>query len=283
MLDKSNRILIVGLGLIGGSYAQALSKSGYYVAGISRTPSTVDYALEHGMIARGGTEVTAEAVEGCNIVVLALYPSQMPAWVERYQHLLPDGTLITDVGGVKSSVVYKIQEMLRPGLEFIGAHPMAGRELSGIRNADSSIFKDANYLVTPTSANSESAISLCEELGRTMGFKRISRLSPESHDSMIAFLSQLTHCIAVALMTCRDCTHLSAYTGDSFRDLTRIARINDGMWSELFLQNRKELLEQLDVFSAQLGRIRGAVEKSDGETLKEMMRLSTERRTSFDK
>ena len=160
---------------------------------------------------------------------------------------------------------------------------MAGREVYGVRNADCSIFQGANYIVTPTESNTPAAVETTEELGRLLGFARISRLSPERHDEMIGFLSQLTHCIAVALMTCRDVEHLSAYTGDSFRDLTRIARINDEMWSELFLLNRDKLLEQIDLFEAQMQILRKAIAQGDSELLRSLMRLSTSKRALFDK
>ena len=160
---------------------------------------------------------------------------------------------------------------------------MAGREVYGVRNANCEIFKGANYIVTPTPANTEEAIRTVEQLGETLGFTRISRLSPERHDEMIGFLSQLTHCIAVALMTCKDVEDLYAYTGDSFRDLTRIAKINDEMWSELFLLNRDELLSQIDLFSERMSELRKAIEENDTETLRHLMRLSTERRKYFDK
>lgn len=283
MLDKDKKILIVGLGLIGGSYALALKQKGYRVGAVTRSPQTVRYALEQGMIDEGTTEPEAAFVGAYDIVVFALYPHLLLEWLEKYQALLRPGALLTDVTGVKSGIVYRVQHLLRSDLEFIGAHPMAGRELSGVRYADAGIFRGANYIVTPTPANTEAAIAACEALGRTLGFARISRLSPEKHDEMIGFLSQLTHCIAVSLMTCRDTAHLSAYTGDSFRDLTRIARINGEMWSELFLLNKEELLRQIDLFSGQLGRLRAAIENDDTEALKEMMRLSTERRAYFDK
>lgn len=283
MLDKDKKILIVGLGLIGGSYALALKEKGYRVGALTRSPETVRYALERGMIDEGTTEPAGDFIGAYDIIVFALYPHLLLEWLEQYQTLLRPGTLLTDVTGVKSSIVYRVQEMLRGDVEFIGAHPMAGRELSGVRYADAGIFRGANYIVTPTAANTEAAIATCEQLGRTLGFTRISRLSPERHDEMIGFLSQLTHCIAVSLMTCRDTEHLSAYTGDSFRDLTRIARINGEMWSELFQLNKKELLRQIDLFSRQLEQLRKAIEEDDTETMKEMMRLSTERRAFFDK
>lgn len=135
--------------------------------------------------------------------------------------------------GVKCSVVYEVQKLLRSDLEFIGAHPMAGREVSGVRNAKKEIFTDANYIVTPTESNTLEAIAACKALGRAIGFKNISTLTPEKHDEIVGFLSHLTHCIAVALMISKESEHMCEYTGDSFRDLTRIAKINDVMWSEL--------------------------------------------------
>ena len=282
-MSKDKKILIVGLGLIGGSYAQRFKSRGYHVGAVTRSQGSIDYALQKGMIDCGTTVTTAEFVGRYDIIVIALYPHVFLKWIADYQQFIKPGALITDVTGVKCSVVYKVQQMLRPDLEFVGAHPMAGREVYGVRNADCGIFKGANYIVTPTSANSEEAVRLTEQLGETLGFARISRLSPERHDEMIGFLSQLTHCIAVALMTCKDVESMSSYTGDSFRDLTRIAKINDEMWSELFLLNRDELLSQIDLFSGSLEKLREAIASGDTDTLRSLMRLSTERRLIFDK
>ena len=283
MLAQGTRILIVGLGLIGGSYAEGLRKAGYEVGAVTRSQKTLDYALAKGIIDSGSIEVTEDYVSRFDIVVFALYPHVFLSWIERYQGFIRPGALLTDVTGVKRAVVYKVQEMLRPDLEFVGAHPMAGREVYGVENADSSIFKGANYIVTPTPANTEQAVRTCEELGRTLGFGCISRLTPEMHDEMIGFLSQLTHCIAVALMNSKKSEHLAKFTGDSFRDLTRIARINEGMWSELFLLNRDELLSQMDLFAEKFGELREAVAEGDIPKMQEMMRISTERRSRFNK
>ena len=283
MLDRDSKILIVGLGLIGGSYAEGLTKAGFEVGAVTRSRESVDYALSKGIIASGATEVTREYVSRFDIIVFALYPHVFLSWIEDYQGFIKPGALLTDVTGVKRSVVYRVQEMLRDDLEFVGAHPMAGRELYGVRNADCSVFKGANYIVTPTEVNTESAIAACEDLGRALGFGCISRLSPEEHDEMIGFLSQLTHCIAVALMNSKESRHLAEFTGDSFRDLTRIARINDGMWSELFLLNRDELLSQMDLFIGKFGELRDALAAGDMERMREMMRISTERRSYFDR
>ncbi len=283
MLQNDTKILIIGLGMIGGSYAEGLKKAGYEVGAITRSQKTLDYALAKGIIDSGSTEVTRDYVSRFDILVFALYPHVFLDWIDKYQDCIKDGALLTDVTGVKGAVVYKVQEMLRPGLEFIGAHPMAGRERSGVENADSSVFRGANYIVTPTEANSLEAIRTCEDLGRTLGFGRISTLNPEQHDEMIGFLSQLTHCIAVALMNCKESEHLVRFSGDSFRDLTRIARINDEMWPELFALNKEELLAQMDLFQKEFSRLRNAIAKDDLDTEREMMRTSTERRSYFDK
>lgn len=283
MLQKDSKILIIGLGLIGGSYAQGLKKAGYEVGAITRSPETIAYALREGLIDSGATEVTADYVARFDLLVFALYPHVLLDWIGRWQSCIKPGALLTDVTGVKGALVYRIQEMLRPDLEFIGAHPMAGREVSGVQNADCRIFQGANYIVTPTEANSPEAVLACEELGRILGFGRISRLSPEEHDEMIGFLSQLTHCIAVSLMNCKESRHLVDFTGDSFRDLTRIARINDEMWPELFALNKRELVSQMDLFEGEFRRLRDAIERDDEDTVREMMRTSTLRRSYFDK
>ena len=282
-LTTDKRILIVGLGLIGGSYAKALVKKGYHVSAITRSASTIDYALKQGIIAEGTTEIDPRLIGAADIVVFALYPEILVDWLRENQKYLKPGALLTDVTGVKCCVVYEIQELLRPDVEFIGAHPMAGREVYGVENSDDTIFRNANYIVTPTGKNTEEAIRLCEELGWELGFARVSRLSPEEHDDMIGFLSQLTHCIAIALMNCNDTPGMEAYTGDSFRDLTRIARINDRMWSELFMCNRQMLLQHMDAFSESFGTLRRMLESGDVEGMREAMRKSTARRTLFDK
>ena len=280
---SKSKVLIVGLGLIGGSYARALRRLGYSVTALSRRQETIDYALREGIIGAGAAGVDPALVGEADAVIFALYPGVFKDWVRDNQHLFKPGALLTDVTGVKTCIVYDIQDMLRPDVEFIAAHPMAGREVYGVENSDDRIFHEANFIVTPTARNTPEAIAWCKSLGQILGFRKVSVLSPEEHDEMISFLSQLTHCIAVALMTCSDNQHLVDYTGDSFRDLTRIARINDEMWSELFLLNRESLLRQMDGFMAEFSELRGLLAAEDREGLREKMRLSTERRAYFDK
>ncbi len=281
-ISKSN-ILIVGLGLMGGSYARALKRLGYRVSAIDRDPEAIAYALENGLADRGYSHVEEDCVRSADAIIFGLYPGAFREWIADNQHLIREGAMLTDVTGVKSCIVYDIQGMLKEGVEFIAAHPMAGREVYGVQNSDDGIFRGANYIVTPTEKNTPEAVEWCKSLGRILGFSRISVLSPEEHDQMIGFLSQLTHCIAVSLMTCNDNQHLADYTGDSFRDLTRIARINENMWSELFLRNKEVLLAQMDLFEKEFHELRELLAAEDREGLKEKMRLSTKRRAYFDK
>ena len=281
-ISKSN-ILIVGLGLMGGSYARALKRLGYHITAIDLNQAAIDFALENGLIDRGYACVDEDCVRSADAIIFGLYPGAFKEWIASYQHLIRDGAMLTDVTGVKACIIYDIQDMLKDGVEFIAAHPMAGREVSGVENSDDRIFRDANYIVTPTAKNTQKAVDWCKSLGKILGFRRISVLSPEEHDRMIGFLSQLTHCIAVALMTCNDNRNLADYTGDSFRDLTRIARINENMWSELFLLNKDVLLEQMDLFETEFHALRELLANEDREGLKEKMRLSTRRRANFDK
>lgn len=283
MLDTSKHILIVGLGLMGGSYARGFKKLGFRVAAVTRSQSSIDYALENGIIDEGATTPDPALIGQADLIIFALYPKVFIQWIREHQGAMKPGALLTDVTGVKGSVVDEVQTMLRPDVEFIAAHPMAGKEVYGVENSDDAIFRGANYIVTPTARNTPAAIADCLEIGRLLGFENVSVLSPEKHDEMIGFVSQLTHCIAVTLMNCCDDEKLKDYTGDSFRDLTRIARINDEMWSELFLMNKPALLAQMDRFSAQFDRLRESLENGDRDTMRDMMRCSTERRALFDK
>ena len=252
MLDKSKNYLIVGLGLLGGRYAQVLSQKGYSVTGITHSQSTLDYALQHDYIRAGKNKDFEDLVR-------------------------------QDVSGVKRGVVEPVQAALPEGVEFIASHPMAGRETSGITHSAEVSFAPANFIITPTDKNTQAGIDWCRELAEELGFKRISILTPAEHDHMIGYVSQLCHAIAVSLMCASDNSELANYTGDSFRDLTRIARINDKMWAELFLWNKDNLISEIDMFDSALQDMREKLVNDDREGLEEMFRLSTKRREAFDK
>lgn len=282
-INKNTRFLIVGLGLLGGSYARGLTEKGYYVEAITKNQQDCNYAIEHEIVKKCTTQVDAEMIKSADVIIFALYPDIFIKWIEENGKLIKPGTVITDVTGVKGCIVDKIQNMLPPLVEFISAHPMAGREVYGLENSDERIFYGANYLVVPTQRNTDEGIEACKRIGEILGFGRISEISPENHDEMIGFVSQLTHCIAVSLMNCYEQERLERYTGDSFRDLTRIAKINENMWSELFLLNKEALISQMDLFKKHFDDLYDYLKNDDREGMKEMMRISTARRKQFDK
>ena len=283
MISKDKKFLIVGLGLIGGSFAKGLKKVGYQVGAIDIDEASITYALENNIIDSGKVVVEKEYLESFDIVIMCLYPALEYEWLKNYQSLFKPGTLIFDVAGVKGESANKIRDLISDDLQMVFAHPMAGREVSGVCNSDDTIFKKANFIIVPSEKNTKEALEIVEEGGQILGFKRISYLSVEEHDDMIGFVSQLTHVIAISLMTCNDDKNLQNYTGDSFRDLTRIAKINENMWTELFIENKQKLIENIDEFIVQMEYIKSLISEEESEKLKEVMRYSTARRKLFDK
>lgn len=283
MISNCKNILIVGLGLIGGSYAKGLRKHGCQISAITRSQSTIDYALEHKIIDKGAVTEDPVLIGEADLVIFGLYPTTMVEWIQRNQQYFKSGAILTDVSGVKCGIVDKIQSFLREDVEFIGSHPMAGKEVYGIQNSDEAIFQGANFIITPTEKNSPKAIALARNIAEILHFGNITELSIEEHDEMIGFVSQLTHAVAVSLMNTSDNTHLKDYTGDSFRDLTRIAKINENMWTELFFLNKKNLVREIDEFVASLEELKQTIVNEDEEAIKKLFIQSTERRKYFDK
>lgn len=282
MIERDSNILIVGLGLMGGSYAQRLSDIGYNVYGIDIDDNTIKNAVKEKVIVNKD-ETNEEIISKCQFVILCLYPKDNVNWILEHQDLFAPNTIITDISGVKGVVVNDIQDNLRKDCEFIAMHPMAGREVKGFENRDTNIFLPANMIVVPTKLNSKKAIMFAYDLAVLLRFKNIEVLSIEEHDKMIGYLSQLPHAIAVALINCHDSSHLHKYTGDSFRDLTRIAKINESLWSELFFENKDNLLPLIDDFVEELLKLKKLVKEENEEELKEMFISSTIRRKNFDK
>ena len=283
MINKNTKFLVVGLGLLGGSYALGLKQEGYTVYGIARRQETIDYALEHGIIDQGQIECD-DFIQKADVIIFGLYPTKMIEWIKQYKHLIKDHTLITDVSGVKSNIVDVVQEELKDkDVEFISCHPMAGKETSGIEYANTEMFKNANFIITPTEHNTQEAIDFCHDLAYTLHFNHIAILTCDEHDHMIAFLSQLCHVIAVSLMNTHDNSHLVEYTGDSFRDLTRIACINENMWTELFLLNKDILLDETNQFIDAVSHFRDALQNEDADEMKRLFIQSTTRRKMFNK
>lgn len=274
---------IIGLGLMGASFAKRLSpQKDKTIYGIDQNEQTIQTALELSIIKEGSTD-PGKLIKKCNLIILALYPTMIKPWIVENQQYLESGTILMDISGVKTNIVEPVQAILRKDLELISIHPMCGRESRGIDFAQADIFDNANYIIVPTDKNTPKAIEAAKQLGKDLRVKNISILSCEEHDRMIGFLSQLTHVIAVSLMNTHDNSHLVEYTGDSFRDLTRIATINEDLWSELFLLNKDILLDEIDQFLDATKHFRDSLEKEDIDEMKRLFTQSTNRRKLFNK
>ncbi len=277
------KIEVIGLGVVGGSYAGALTAAGHTVYGVARNETTIAKAKSRGMIADGGTDAAAFAPLA-DVVVIALYPGQVAAQLRALAPYLRKGTVVTDVAGIKSVIRDEVEASLPDGIEFVFAHPMAGREKRGIDYADPSVLKGANFIVVPGAKTSPRAVQVVRDLAEDMGFAHIMTVSAERHDEIIAFVSQLPHAIAVALVNSdEESAETEKFIGDSFRDLTRIASINETLWSELFLGNRANLIRSIEDFEAQLDEIKDALQRGDKDKLESLFRSSTERRNRYVK
>lgn len=269
---------IVGMGLIGGTYAKSLRKFPYTLYGIDINEDTVKYALDNNIIDYGTTEASSVLKE-LDVVFLCLYPNETIKFIQKNITKFKRDAIIADAVGIKRKLV-DIMEMYKDDdVEFVFTHPIAGREKIGIKHSNEAIFQNANYVITPTKHNKEESLNLIEILARQMGFKNVSRISDVEHDDIIAFTSQLTHAIAISLVNSdTDKYDTSLFIGDSYKDLTRIAMINEDLWTELFLQNKDFLVKRITTFEEKLEELKQAILRKDTKKIKELMISSTEKR-----
>lgn len=273
------RIVIVGLGVIGGGYAMALKEAGYTeVYGIDKNIETLRKAKSLGII-KEGYEDEKEIIQDADLIVLAVYPNLVKDFIINNKEHFKDGAVITDVTGIKQLFINEITKVLPENIDFVFAHPMAGREKKGIDYATNKVFKGANFLITVTDRNKDENLDLIENLAYKMGFKHVKRICPKYHDEMIAFTSQLPHALAVALINSDiEGRNTGEFIGDSYRDLTRIANINESLWSQLFLGNKENLLQAIYNFEEELDKIKSCLENEDKENLQELFIKSSLRR-----
>ena len=273
------KILIVGLGVIGGGYAMALKEAGYNeVYGIDTNEETLKKAKEMKIIKEGFTRED-ETISEMNLIILAIYPNLVKDFIVKNKNKFKENALITDVTGIKQLFINDIVEILPQNIDFVFAHPMAGRENKGIDYATNKVFQGANFLIVETKKNKEENIRKIENLAKEMGFKHIKRTTPAFHDEMIAFTSQLPHVLAVALTNSDiENRNTGEFIGDSYRDLTRIANMNEKLWSLLFLGNKKNLLEAMNNFEAEFDKIKKCIEENDEKNLQKLFIKSTIRR-----
>lgn len=282
---KMTTIAIVGLGVVGGSFAQAIKQKKleeFEVLAIDKDEQTLKKALEEGTILEGETE-NKTILQRADIVITALYPRAMKDFVKTHEDEFKEGAIVTDTTGVKGALIDNMKEYIPKQVDFIFGHPMAGRESSGYEYASGTIFEGSNYLLTPIHSNKKENIDRLVHFFKQLGFKRVTIVSPEKHDEMIAFTSQLCHAIAVSLINSDDSERDTvSFIGDSYRDLTRIAKINETLWPELFIENKEALLEAMGQFETQFARIKEAVVNDQYEDLEEYFIESTKRRTRLE-
>lgn len=266
-------IVIVGLGLIGGSLAKALStKTTHHVTGVDRSPAVIADAIACGAIAGKADDA---ALSAADLVILCLYPQDCINFVKAKGRLLK-GKTVTDTCGIKIAICGEMTALAQQfGFVFVGGHPMAGKETNGFSSSDASLFENASYLLVPCGATS-SAVDTVADLARQIGAGRVMVTTPEHHDEMIAFTSQVPHALACAYVSSPLCPQHPGYSAGSYRDVSRVARINEELWSELFLDNRGPLVGELDVLLHNLGKIRDAVAQNDKEALRALLRHGRE-------
>ncbi len=272
------KIGIVGIGLIGGSYAKSLKKFNYEIYGIDNDQKTIDFALEHNIIDFGTTKAK-DVLKVLDVVFLCLYPDETIKFVHKNINNFKRGAIISDVVGIKRQLIDAFDIYEDDDVEFVFTHPIAGKETTGIKHSDEAIFQGANFVITPTKYNTEEAINIITILAKQMGFASVTQLPDTAHDEIIAFTSQLTHAIAIALVNSDDEKYdTSKFIGDSYKDLTRIAKINDELWSELFHKNSYYLLKHINKFEKELNLLKDALQAKDKDALKELMQSATKKR-----
>lgn len=278
---EKKTIAVVGLGLIGGSLAMALRGfEDYHVIGIARRQETVDYANAHGVGDTATTEVSA-VLKGADVTWLCLPPQGILDFLETHKNDFKPGSLVTDVCGIKTAIVAGAK-CLPPTVDFIGCHPMAGKEVSGIEHAEGTLFRNAHFIVTPQEGNSAEHLELMGKMGKYMGFRDVVTATPEQHDAIIAYTSQVMHVMAVAVCDDPDLFACKGFEGGSFRDCTRVAALDVPLWTELFSLNAPALCKVIKTLEDNLHTYREAIESGDRERLAEKLEYSASRKRQMN-
>lgn len=264
-------IAVVGLGLIGGSFCKTLKKHTFHrIMGIDRDPETIRKALECGAI---DEEIPPERLSEANLVIICLYPEAIVEFVEQNAGFFKKGGIVTDSCGVKEYVVSKCTSILdKEGVIFVGTHPMAGREFSGFDYATDDLFEGASYIITPSEDTPQIAVDLLQTLAGSLGFGKAVVSTPKRHDEIIAYTSQLAHVVSNAYVKSPTMLNFDGFSAGSFQDLTRVAKLNEYMWSELFMCNREALLKEIDCILDRITEYRDAIRGNDLERLIEILR-----------
>lgn len=274
-------IAIVGLGLIGGSIARRIRGfSDGRIFGINRSAQSLQLAMQDGVIDESFTEGGA-FLEEVGLIILCLYPEANIEFIRKNAKYLKKGTVITDVSGVKGYMANQIKSLLPDGVAFVGGHPMAGREVGGYQSSTDTLFNGASFIITPTDSSSPSSVELIRSLAEYIGCAHVVTTTPEEHDEIIAYTSQLMHVMAVALCLNPMIERSTFFSAGSLRDCTRVAVINETMWSELFLENKNALSNRITEMQDNLELIKMALKNNDREKLMEIMKTATEKKRQW--
>ena len=274
-------IAVIGLGLIGGSLARTIKlHTDHRVLGADTDPEALAQARR--MDAIDG-ELNDEKLRSCQVVLVALYPGDIVTWTRDHARFFAADALVIDCGGVKQAVMDRVTPFAKgQPWHFIGGHPMAGREFSGFRYARDDLFDNASMILTPLPEEELSVLQRARDFFMDLGFRRVQFTTPRIHDEMIAYTSQLAHIVSSAYVKSALADRHKGYSAGSFADMTRVARLNEGMWTELFMDNRDALLRELEGLIDRLGAYRDALAKEDSEALKTLLREGREVKESLE-
>ncbi len=272
---------IIGLGLIGGSMAKAIkSRTEHRVVGFDRSVDVVNRALSDKSIDLAGDD---DSLSDIDILLVALYPKQTVTFIKERSGFIKKGCVVCDLCGVKRYVCDALGAFGKErGFSFVGGHPMAGREFSGYEYALSTLFDGASMILTPTEGTTRTAFDELSAFFLSLGFSRVVETTPENHDRMIAFTSQLAHVVSNAYIKSPEATLHSGYSANSYKDLTRVARLNEEMWAELFLCNQEPLLDEIDTIIRNLGQYREAIAQNDGDRLRALLKTGSDLKKAID-
>lgn len=263
------KIAVIGLGIIGGSFCKAIKKhTAHTVIGINRTHSIAEQAKNDGSIDVIGT---VESLGEADIIFLCMYPQACVDFIKENGKFIKKGALVTDSSGIKSAICPQLYELSQEfGFVFVGSHPMAGKEKNGYGVSEAELYKGASFIITPCGAD-EKYVNTLADLALSIGFGQVKITTPEEHDRMIAFTSQLPHVLACSYVLSPCCPNHNGFSAGSYRDVSRVANINSKLWSELFLENREPLITELDILIENITRIKDAIKDNDGETLADLL------------
>ena len=264
-------IAVVGLGLIGGSFCKALKKNTFHrILGIDTNKETIEKALACGAI---DEEITVDGLSEANLTIICLYPEAIVNFVKENASKFKKGSIVIDSCGVKEYVVNECTPVLdEHGVIFVGTHPMAGREFSGFDFATDNLFDGASFIITPTDKTPQIAVDLLQTLAGSISFGKAVVSTPQKHDEVIAYTSQLAHIVSNAYVKSPAMLNYDGFSAGSFQDLTRVAKLNEFMWSELFICNKEALLKEINCVLNSITEYRDAIENGDLDKLIAILR-----------